>query len=375
MKLAIISHTAHYKRPDGTIVGWGPTVTEINHLAKQFESIYHLAVLHPGTPPGSALPYTTDKVVFIPLKPTGGSTFYSKVGVLLNMPSTIVTVSRILKKVDLFQLRTPTGIGVYLIPWLSLFSRKKGWYKYAGNWVQKRPSFGYRFQIWALKKQSRKVIVNGRWKEDPDHVIPFENPCLTESDRELGKQTVVNKVLKTKKTYCFVGGLQAHKGIDILFEAIQNRKTNGIKEIHIVGTGILEQTLKKIADKSTVPIVFHGSLPRAQVFEIYRLAHFIILPSRNEGFPKVVSEAMNFGCIPIVSDVSCINQYIKDDGNGFLIEPLSVTEINKSVDKSLELSTHEFHKIIDSNHKLAERFTYTHYLKRIVSEILDNQTK
>ncbi|RFN60059.1 glycosyltransferase [Marixanthomonas ophiurae] len=375
MKLAIISHTAHYKKPDGTIVGWGPTVTEINHLANQFEVIYHVAVLHPGIPPESALSYTTDRVTFIPLKPTGGSTLFSKVDVLLNMPSTITTVSKILKKTDIFQVRTPMGIAMYLIPWITLFSNKKGWYKYAGNWVQKKPSLSYAFQRWVLKKQSRRVTVNGQWEEDPAHVIPFENPCLTKIDRELGKQIVGNKVLETKKAYCFVGGLQAHKGIDMLFEALQNNRTNGIKEIHIVGSGILEQSLKSVAEKSAIPIIFHGSLPREQVFEVYKLAHFILLPSKNEGFPKVVSEAMNFGCIPIVSDVSCINQYIEDWENGFLIEPLSVTGINKSIDKSLAVSKQEFTKIIDYNYNLAERFTYSHYIKKIASEILDNQSK
>ena len=37
MKLTIISHTEHYKLSDGTLVGWGPTITEINHLAEIFD--------------------------------------------------------------------------------------------------------------------------------------------------------------------------------------------------------------------------------------------------------------------------------------------------------------------------------------------------
>ena len=43
MKLAIISHTEHYPNQDGDIVGWGPTITEINHLLDRFEEIYHVA--------------------------------------------------------------------------------------------------------------------------------------------------------------------------------------------------------------------------------------------------------------------------------------------------------------------------------------------
>ena len=41
-KLAIISHTAHYNN-NGKIVGLESTLREINHLAKIFDSIYHVA--------------------------------------------------------------------------------------------------------------------------------------------------------------------------------------------------------------------------------------------------------------------------------------------------------------------------------------------
>ena len=36
MKLLIISHTRHYIE-DGQILGWGPTLNEINHLLDVFE--------------------------------------------------------------------------------------------------------------------------------------------------------------------------------------------------------------------------------------------------------------------------------------------------------------------------------------------------
>ncbi|RMH12405.1 MAG: capsular biosynthesis protein, partial [Gammaproteobacteria bacterium] len=53
MKLAIISHTEHYLR-NGQIVGWGPTITEINHLTEIFEEIWHVAVFKEEPAPPSA---------------------------------------------------------------------------------------------------------------------------------------------------------------------------------------------------------------------------------------------------------------------------------------------------------------------------------
>src|SRR5690606_21733270 len=119
MKLAIISHTEHYKQPDGTIVGWGPTVSEINHLAQDFEEIVHIAFLHSGAPPQSSLPYTSKNIKFVPLKPVGGKGMGAKLSVVFSIPKIIATVRKTLKRVDVFQLRTPTGIGVFLIPYLT----------------------------------------------------------------------------------------------------------------------------------------------------------------------------------------------------------------------------------------------------------------
>ena len=193
MKLAIISHTEHYKTEEGTIVGWGPTISEINDLASSFSKIYHVAFFYEGTPPPSALPYTAQNVTFVPLVPSGGKSWWSKLSILWTMPKTICTVSKTLKKVDCFQLRTPTGIGVYLIPWLTLFTKKKGWYKYAGNWNQKKPPLGYALQRTFLKNQSRVVTINGRWPNQPTHCLTFENPCLTNADRAIGMEVIKNK--------------------------------------------------------------------------------------------------------------------------------------------------------------------------------------
>src|SRR5690554_7114217 len=87
MKLAIISHTEHYSDADGNIVGWGPTISEINHLARDFDMIYHVAFLYEGSPSPSALPYTEKNIRFVPLKPVGGSGLINKLKIVGNAPN------------------------------------------------------------------------------------------------------------------------------------------------------------------------------------------------------------------------------------------------------------------------------------------------
>src|SRR5690606_16873972 len=143
--------------------GWGPTVTELNHLLEVFDTIYHVAMFYSGHPPPSSLPYSSDRIIFVPIPAIGGPTLRDKFRILFKSIAVIIIVNSTLQNVDYFQLRTPTGIGVFLIPYLTLFVRKKGWYKYAGNWNQERPPLGYALQRTLLKRQERKVTINGKW--------------------------------------------------------------------------------------------------------------------------------------------------------------------------------------------------------------------
>lgn len=370
MKLAIISHTKHYKRADGTLVGWGPTISEINHLASHFEKIYHIAAFHTESPPPSSLPYLHKNIQFVALPPTGGVHIIHKLRIVWNMPYTLVTVRKILKKVDAFQLRTPTGIGVYLIPYLTHFSKKKGWYKYAGNWNQENPPFGYSMQRKMLKNQWRKVTINGRWDTQPANCYTFENPCLTLAERDEGIQVIKQKIYAPPFTFCFVGRLDDAKGVQRIIDAFSEIDRSFIKMIHFIGNGDRLEAYKAQCAEKKLPVSFHGFLPREKVFDIYRESNFLVLPSTaSEGFPKVIAEGMNFGCIPIVSNVSSIGQYI-NAGNGYIISPITaaglkqiINEIRKEPKSNLE------HKATQG-YAVASKFTFVHYNNRILKDIL-----
>lgn len=373
MKLAIISHTEHYQQPDGTIVGWGPTVSEINHLAQDFEEIYHIAFLHPGTPPPSSLPYTSSKIKFVPLKPVGGKGIGAKLKILGNIPKILATVRKTLEKVAVFQLRAPTGIGVFLIPYLTLFSTKKGWYKYAGNWNQENPPLGYALQRWMLKNQKRKVTINGRWPNQPTHCLTFENPCLTEEEREEGLQITNTKSFEPPYSFCFVGRLEDAKGMQRIIDAFGALDTlEQIKSIHFIGDGERREIYEKQCQKRTVPAEFHGFLERQKVFEIYKESQFILLPSTaSEGFPKVIAEAMNFGCLPIVSDISSIGQYVTD-ANGFLINPIHAKRLNERIEEALLKNETDLKKMASNGYLTASKFTFTNYTVKIQKEIIQS---
>ena len=57
-------------------------------------------------------------------------------------------------------------------------------------------------------------------------------------------------------------------------------------------------------------------MPRTQVADYYAAAHFILLPSRSEGWPKVLSEAMAYGVVPVAAAVSSIPQILGETRAG-----------------------------------------------------------
>jgi len=375
LKLVIISHTEHYKTQEGVIVGWGPTISEINNLTKIFSEITHIAMLQKGEVPPSALPYTSSKIKFIPLPPLGGKSIGSKMKILFNAPKVISIVKNELKSADVFQLRTPTGIGVFLIPYLTVFSKTKGWYKYAGNWKQENPPLGYRLQRWMLKKQHRKVTINGSWESQPKQCITFENPCLTINEFEGGKIIVSNKEYQAPFSFCFVGRLEKPKGVERIIKAfseLNSTTKTKIKQIDFVGDGSETDYFKNLTQNSGVTMNFHGFLSRDKVFDLYKKTHFFLLPSTaSEGFPKVIAEAMNFGCIPIVSNVSSIGQYI-NKANGYIVSPTTSEKLNQIIE---ELSS-EKERILKEKAKKGEKvsvlFTFENYNNRIQKEIINS---
>ena len=105
--LTIISHTEHYATTTGTVVGLSSTVMEINQLLDIFDEIYHVAMLHQGTPPQNTLTYDSDRITFVPIPAVGGTHWRAKLYMLKAWPEILSVVRKTIKKTTHFQFRAP----------------------------------------------------------------------------------------------------------------------------------------------------------------------------------------------------------------------------------------------------------------------------
>ena len=139
-----------------------------------------------------------------------------------------------------------------------------------------------------------------------------------------------------------------------------------------MGNGADMEYFKTIAKATGVNFIFHGFLSRREVFDIYKKSQVFLMPTTaSEGFPKVIAEAMNFGCIPVVSMVSSIGQYVKHLETGFCLKEVNNIEIIDALRGVFNLKNGNYQLMISKQRMLIENFTFAYYNQRIKSELLD----
>lgn len=102
----------------------------------------------------------------------------------------------------------------------------------------------------------------------------------------------------------FVGRLEPVKAPEILLEAAALLADRGVEfELHLAGTGSLEDGLRRQAARVGAPVVFHGDLGAEALAALHRGAACVTIPSRAESIPVVFGEALQARTPLVVSDV------------------------------------------------------------------------
>lgn len=68
-----------------------------------------------------------------------------------------------------------------------------------------------------------------------------------------------------------------------------------------------------------VTVDVHTTVPRTQLFDAYRKADLLVLPTLSDGFGMVVSEAMSQGCPVITTNRAGVSQFVEHGRNGLIV--------------------------------------------------------
>jgi glycosyltransferase involved in cell wall biosynthesis len=145
-----------------------------------------------------------------------------------------------------------------------------------------------------------------------------------------------------------VGRLTVAKGLDILLQAVSELRSNRLLDcVAIVGDGPLLPMLREKAKQLAIEnrVCFLGA--RNDVNTLLQQSKLFVLPSRWEGLPLSVLEAMAFGIPVIASNVGGIPEVITHGVNGLLVKPEAPKILAEAIEKLL------------SNRKLARTLGHT----------------
>ncbi len=127
-----------------------------------------------------------------------------------------------------------------------------------------------------------------------------------------------------------------HKGQDLLFQVLARPEwRNRPVELNLYGTGPDEEVLRRLGSNLQLPNVhFRGHLP--DVRSIWEQNHLLVLPSRYEGVPLSVAEAMWCGRPVVVTDVGRTAELCIDGETGFIAPAATVTSFGHALERAWE---------------------------------------
>jgi glycosyltransferase involved in cell wall biosynthesis len=323
MILAVITHAKHI-RSAGRWFAYEPYVREMNLWTEHFDKVLLTAPVSEEDLPVIFAPYTHDNLFVRPVPAVAFKTIGSIFRALWFAPKIFSEVYASMKKADHIHLRCPGNIGLIGCLVQILFPKKQKTAKYAGNWQPgaKQPR-SYKFQKWILSNtfltKNMKVLVYGDWPGQTENIVPF----FTASYSAEKLQIDVTPNQAPPYRFVFAGSLSKGKRPLFAVKLIASLLEKGHAVcLDLYGDGAERNTLEEyiVDNELSDKVKVHGAVKSDELEESYRQSHFLILPSKSEGWPKVVAEGMFWGLIPVVSSISCVPWMLDNGKRGILLE-------------------------------------------------------
>ncbi|MCY7386029.1 MAG: glycosyltransferase family 4 protein [Microcoleus sp. CAN_BIN18] len=144
--------------------------------------------------------------------------------------------------------------------------------------------------------------------------------------------------LEEKDLVCsLVGRLNWNKGHDLLIDAVRKVR-NAVPEMSLkclfVGSGHQEKEIKEyafVSDDDSRCFIFLGYVDELR--EVYWASDIFVLPSRSEGCPLVVAEAMSCGTVTIRTEGGGARDQIEEGKTGYIVPFDDAEALSKAIQK------------------------------------------
>jgi N-acetyl-alpha-D-glucosaminyl L-malate synthase BshA len=179
-----------------------------------------------------------------------------------------------------------------------------------------------------MKDYIEKIITK------PIYVIPNGIDLKRYENLIKGNKYNKNYNKNNKRKIIFVGRLHQIKGVEYLIKSMAEIKEKFFNcELIIVGDGPEKKKLEKLTNIHNLNnhVRFVGRKSNMDAIKLISDSDIFVLPSLSEGFPLAILESMICGVPIIASNVTGINEIIKDGINGLLCEPKNNFDLSKKI--------------------------------------------
>ena len=396
MKFVIITHVQHIKN-DSHYFGYAPYIREMNFWLQYVDEVIVVAPLVNKELNPIHEKYCHSKLRFLTVSEFNITSVANFFKALFKLPKVFSMVYLAMSQADHIHLRCPGNMGLIGALVQMLFPNKPKTAKYAGNWDPKsKQPWSYRLQKWVLSNafltRNMQVLVYGEWEGSTKNIKPFFTATYSESEIQNSEFRIQNKLSLQSESittesdfdfaqsdkkdnnslslraesrtnenqfkFLFIGTLSPGKQPLYAIQLVEELYKKGRKvTLELYGEGVLRKELELyIAQNKLEPIVtLKGNQSKESVLKAYQTSRFLILPSKSEGWPKVVAEAMFWGCVPIASPVSCVSYMMGNGSRGIVLQEELNQDVNqiKTVINNQEL----YQKMASEGQSWSRQFT------------------
>ena len=158
---------------------------------------------------------------------------------------------------------------------------------------------------------------------DPEKSVVIPNAVNIERFSDAVPANLENVgIPKGSRVFISIGRLEQQKGFDVLLDAIPLIDSLP-KDVHflIVGEGCDANRLRAHVERNQLTRIVHFLSRRNDIPELLAASIGLILPSRWEGMPNVVLEAMAAGRTVVATNVEGISELVQDGVTGWIVPP------------------------------------------------------
>jgi glycosyltransferase involved in cell wall biosynthesis len=224
---------------------------------------------------------------------------------------------------------------------MRLVTTVHGWVKHT-----RRTPLYYRIDRFCLPRYERVVCVSQDLYEECLMIgVAVERCLLIENGIDLAEYTRTRSREEARQALNIpqerlvigaVGRLSDEKGVDLLIRAADRLARAGLDVgLLIAGEGDEEPRLRRLVEELGCGERVRLLGFRADVKELYQAFDVFALSSLREGLPNVLLEAMALEVPVLATRIAGVPQLIDHEQNGLLIQPGSVDELTRALERLL----------------------------------------